>query len=270
MPVGEGKENEMDQTERRAHLIEALLGEQPGHGAGMTIPQEPSQQRRLLRGLLNVRPPKPASQAFLRVQDDYLREELAKKGVTDAETLTDMQEGLCLWRGDITTLRCEAIVNAANSALLGCFCPNHGCIDNAIHTYAGVQLRLACRALMDAQGHEEPAGQAKLTPAFNLPSRYVLHTVGPMVGRRAMPRDRELLASCYRACLDLADEKGLRTMAFCCIATGEFGFPNAPAAEIAVKTVCAHEAVRQKRIRVIFNVFKEQDEILYRRMLRAD
>lgn len=260
----------MNQTERRAYLMEALLAEQPDRYAGIHIPLEPSQQRRFLRALFNVRPPAPIPQAFLRVQDDYLQEALAQKGVTDGETLRDIREGLCLWRGDITTLRCDGIVNAANSALLGCFCPNHGCIDNAIHTYAGVQLRLACRALMDAQGHNEPAGRAKLTPAFNLPSSYVLHTVGPMIQDRVTPRDQDLLASCYRSCLDLAEQRGLGTLAFCCISTGEFGFPNASAAEIAVRTVCAHEAVRWKKIRVIFNVFKEQDEILYRRMLTAD
>ena len=181
-----------------------------------------------------------------------------------------MRDGLCLWRGDITTLRCDAIVNAANSALLGCFCPNHGCIDNAIHTFAGVQLRLYCAGLMKRQGGEEAAGGAKLTPAFDLPSRYVLHTVGPMVSGTVTSKDCETLASCYRACLDLADAKGLRSVAFCCIATGEFGFPNEPAAEIAVGTVRAHRAVREKRIRVIFNVFKERDENIYRRLLAVD
>ena len=167
----------MEQAERRAYLIKALLAERY---EGMTIPEELSRQRLLLRALLNVRPPEPVSDAFLRVQDAYLREELARKGMTDAETLPDVREGLCLWRGDIATLRCDVIVNAANSALLGCFCPNHGCIDNAIHTFAGVQLRLYCARLMKEQGGEEAGGGAKLTPAFNLPSRCVLHTVGPM------------------------------------------------------------------------------------------
>lgn len=143
-------------------------------------------------------------------------------------------------------------------------------IGNAIHTFAGVQLRLYCAGLMKRQGGEEAAGGAKLTPAFDLPSRYVLHTVGPMVNGRVTSKDRETLASCYRACLDLADAKGLRSVAFCCIATGEFGFPNEPAAEIAVGTVRAHRAVREKRIRVIFNVFKERDENIYRRLLASD
>lgn len=257
----------MEQAERRAYLIKALLAERY---EGMTIPEELSRQRLLLRALLNVRPPEPVTDAFLRVQDAYLREELARKGVTDAETLPDVREGLCLWRGDITALRCDAIVNAANSALLGCFCPNHGCIDNAIHTFAGVQLRLYCARLIKEQGSEEAAGRAKLTPAFNLPSRCVLHTVGPMVNGKATPKDCETLASCYRACLDLADAKMLHSVAFCCISTGEFGFPNELAAKIAVDTVCAHKSVREKRIRVIFNVFKELDESIYRRLLAVD
>ena len=184
--------------------------------------------------------------------------------------MEELQPGICLWRGDITTLRCDAIVNAANSALLGCFCPNHGCIDNAIHTYAGMQLRLACKEIMDAQGHEEPTGTAKLTPAYNLPCRYVLHTVGPIVRGRVTQEDEQLLASCYRSCLDLAAEHAVQSVAFCCISTGEFRFPNELAAQIATGTVSSHEAIRQGRIRVIFNVFKEQDEAIYKRLLCAE
>ena len=172
-------------------------------------------------------------------------------------------------RNDITKMSVDAIVNAANSALLGCFCPNHGCIDNAIHTYAGMQLRLACREIMDAQGHEEPTGTAKLTPAYNLPCRHVLHTVGPIVRGPVTPEDERLLASCYRACLDLAAEHALHSVAFCCISTGEFHFPHELAAQIAIDAVRSHEAVRQGRIRVIFNVFGEQDEAIYKRCLCA-
>ena len=260
----------MMQSERRIYLIRALLAEQPERYGKVQIPSEAGAQARLLRALFNLRPPMPALPEFLRVQDDYLRAELAGKGITDADALGELRPGVYLWRGDITTLRCDAIVNAANSALLGCFCPNHGCIDNAIHTFAGVQLRLACSEIMDAQGHEEPTGAAKITPGFNLPSRYVLHTVGPIVRGRVTRQDRALLASCYRTCLDLADEHGLRSVAFCCISTGEFHFPNDAASRIAVETVRAHAAVRRERIRVIFNVFTEQDELLYRRRLRAD
>lgn len=257
----------MNQAERRIFLIRVLLAEQPERYDGIELPLDAWNQQRLLRALFNLRPPMPALPEFLRVQDAYLQAELAGKGITDADALGELRPGVCLWRGDITTLRCDAIVNAANSALLGCFCPNHGCIDNAIHTFAGVQLRLACSEMMDAQGHEEPTGTAKLTPSYNLPCRYVLHTVGPIVRGQVTQRDRALLASCYRACLDLAEEHGLRSVAFCCISTGEFHFPNELAAQIAAETVCKHEAVRQGRIRVIFNVFKEQDETIYRRLL---
>ena len=258
----------MRQEERRRWLIQALMDENPDNSQTFAIPQAEDEQRRLLRALLNLRPPMPASPEFLRVQNAYLQEELARRGVVDGEALPELRSGVCLWRGDITRLRCDAIVNAANSALLGCFCPNHGCIDNAIHTFSGVQLRLACNEIMVNQGRLEAAGTAKITPAFNLPCRYVLHTVGPVVRGSVTQKDSEQLAACYRACLDLAQRRQLRSVAFCCISTGEFHFPNELAARIAIQTVCGHSAVRQNRIRVIFNVFKEQDEAIYRRLLR--
>lgn len=260
----------MTQEERRKWLIRALIDEQPERYDGFEVPEDSWKQQRLLRALMNLRPPMPTTQEFLRVQDAYLQDELARRGVVEGDALDELRDGICLWRGDITRLRCDAIVNAANSALLGCFYPNHSCIDNAIHTFAGVQLRLACDEIMQAQGYAEPTGTAKLTPAYNLPSRFVLHTVGPIVRGDVTPRDEAQLASCYRACLDLADRKGLRSVAFCCISTGEFHFPGELAARIAIQTVSEHESIRQNRIRVIFNVFKEQDELLYRRLLRAD
>lgn len=260
----------MTQDERRLWLIRALINELPERYDGLEIPKDVWKQQRLLRALMNLRPALPASQEFLRVQDAYLQEALAQRGIVDADALEELRRGISLWRGDITRLRCDAIVNAANSALLGCFCPNHGCIDNAIHTYAGVQLRLACDEIMRAQGHPESTGTAKCTPAYNLPSRFVLHTVGPIVRGEVTPRDETQLASCYRACLDLADRECLHSVAFCCISTGEFHFPNDQAAHIAIQTVSEHESIQKNRIRVIFNVFKEQDELLYRRLLRAD
>lgn len=255
------------QSEKRLYLIRALLRERR---EDLSVPQEEQAQKRLLRALFNVRPPIPADEEFLRVQDAYLKEETRRKGVTDLADLAPIRPDIYLWQGDITTLKCDAIVNAANSALLGCFCPNHGCIDNAIHTFAGVQLRLACAELMAKQGHDEPMGQAKLTPAFDLPCRYVIHTVGPIVGGRLTERDCELLRSCYRSCLALADEKRLESIAFCCISTGEFHFPNERAAEIAIRTVGEYKAETESKIKVIFDVWKNEDHEIYDRLLGAD
>lgn len=259
----------MTQNERRIFLIKELLREQPGY-SNLTIPADEQEQRNLLRSLFNIRMPIPASKEFLTVQDDYLREETKHKGITEFSDLKTIADGLYLWKGDITTLRCDGIVNAANSQMLGCFAPCHGCIDNAIHTYAGVQLRLACAELMEQQGHEEETGKAKITPAFNLPCRYVLHTVGPIVQGWLTKKDKEQLASCYRSCLELAEKNNLRNVAFCCISTGEFHFPNDKAAQIAIQTVKAYKAETHSQIEVIFNVFKETDFNIYRALLGAD
>ena len=263
----------MTQTERRRFLLSRLLSEAPEY-RHLAVPDDAAGQKQLLRALLNVRPPRDASPEFLQVQDEYLRAELAQKGVTVLEGLTPAarcgEAALYLWQGDITTLQCDAIVNAANSGMTGCYCPNHGCIDNAIHTYAGVQLRLACAEIMDRQGHPEPTGQAKITAAFNLPCRYVLHTVGPIINRRVTKEDKELLASCYRSCLELAAENGLESVAFCCISTGEFHFPNQLAAEIAVQTVKEFLQTPTSIKKVIFNVFKDMDKKIYERLLRTD
>ncbi len=256
----------MDQNEKRLYLIRALMSED-ARCARLTVPQDEQGQKDLLRSLMNVRPPRPVSAEFLAVQDSYLRAAIAEKGVTPVEGMTPVEEGLYLWQGDITTLACGAIVNAANSALLGCFQPLHACIDNCIHTYAGVQLRLKCAELMDAQGHPEPTGRAKITPAYNLPCRYVLHTVGPIVSGRLTQEDRDLLASCYRSCLALAAENGVDSVAFCCISTGVFGFPKREAAEIAVRTVKAWRAGHDNAPAVIFNVFADDDYELYRAAL---
>ena len=259
----------MNQSEKRRFLIQALLRERSEYGS-FDVPSDPAGQRRLLRGLMNIRAPQRAGAAFLQVQDDYLQGETAEKGVTDIADLAPVQPGLYLWQGDITALKCDAIVNAANSGMTGCYIPNHRCIDNAIHTYAGVELRLACAELMETQGHPEPTGQAKITPAFNLPCRYVLHTVGPIITGRVSKRDKALLASCYRACLELAAENGLESVAFCCISTGEFHFPNEQAAEIAVETVRGFLQKQTSVKKVIFNVFKDQDKAIYEKLLRAD
>ena len=259
----------MTQNERRIYLIKELLREQPRY-SNLKIPADVQEQRSLLRTLFNIRMPIPISQEFLAVQDAYLQEELRRKGITELSNLTPVQEGIYLWQGDITTLSCDAIVNAANSQMLGCFHPCHGCIDNAIHTYAGIQLRLACAELMEQQGHEEETGKAKITPAFNLPCRYVLHTVGPIVQGWLTKKDKELLASCYRSCLALAEKNNLRNVAFCCISTGEFHFPNDKAAQIAIQTVKEYRQETHTKMEVIFNVFKDEDDKIYRRLLGAD
>ncbi|MBR4906430.1 MAG: protein-ADP-ribose hydrolase [Clostridia bacterium] len=252
----------MTQDERRVWLIRALMDEQ---GYRNEIPRDVWKQKRLLRGLMNVRPPKAVSGEFLAVQDAYLKEAIREKGVTKLSDLRPIRPHQYLWQGDITALAVDAIVNAANSALLGCFSPNHACIDNAIHTFAGVELRLACDEIIRTQGHEEPTGTAKITPGFNLPAKYVLHTVGPIVSGRLNEQHCELLASCYESCLELAAKHGLESVAFCCISTGVFGFPQREAAEIAVDTVTAFQ--KEHPIDVIFNVFKEADLRIYQALL---
>ena len=259
----------MNQSEKRLFLIQSLLNERPSCQKQM-IPTDSERQKILLRGLMNVRRPASIGREFLQVQDEYLQGETAAKGVTDVADLTPIQPGLYLWQGDITTLKCDAIVNAANSGMTGCYIPNHRCIDNAIHTFAGVELRLACEELLEQQGYPEPTGQAKITPAFNLPCRYVLHTVGPIINGRVTKGDKELLASCYRSCLELAAENSLESVAFCCISTGEFHFPNDLAAEIAVETVKQFMNRKTSVKKVIFNVFKDFDKAIYEKLLRAD
>lgn len=256
----------MTQSERLDKLISWLLSEREEYRS-VAVPSDTADKRRLLRALMNVRPPAPVSAEFLAAQDEYLQERLRERSVTKLDELTPVQPGLYLWQGDITTLGCDAIVNAANSGMTGCYVPCHSCIDNAIHTYAGVQLRAACAELMRRQGHEEPTGSAKITPAFNLPCRYVLHTVGPIIDGYPDERDRALLASCYRSCLELAAAHGVRSVAFCCISTGEFRFPNALAADIAIRTVREWQSEHSDGMEVIFNVFKDADLEIYRERL---
>ena len=258
----------MNQNERRRWLIHALLEEMPQYQYPV-FPCTADRQWRLLRSLMNVRPPMPVSEEFLQIQNAFLKEITEGKGIVDADSLPPCagDPRLVLWQGDITTLRCDAIVNAANSQMLGCFSPCHGCIDNIIHTMSGVQLRLACHGVMQKQRHEEPTGQAKITPGFNLPAKYVLHTVGPIINDEVTPKAEALLASCYRSCLELAEQHNLQSIAFCCISTGVFSFPPDLAAEIAIRTV---EEFLQKETgirRVIFNVFKDSDLEIYQRLL---
>lgn len=221
------------------------------------------------RALVNTRPPWAASEDFLAMQDELLTGLIDEAGihVIDDASVSPLDDRLCLWRGDITTLACDAIVNAANSQMLGCWAPGHYCIDNAIHTYAGVQLRIECNRIMQEQGHEEPTGQAKITPAYNLPSRYVLHTVGPIANGRPTDLHRRQLASSYKSCLDIAAAHDLDSVAFCCISTGVFGFPQQEAARIAVNTVREWLDEHDSTMAVVFNVFSANDELIYQSLL---
>ena len=256
----------MDQNEKRLYLIRHLIDERPDKEE-ISIPGSEREQKMLLRGLFNVRLPAVISDEFLEVQDEYLKEEIRKRGITDIKDLKPVRDGLYIWQGDITTLRCDAIVNAANSGLTGCYSPCHSCIDNCIHTYAGIRLRNSCADIIRQQGHEEQTGFAKITPAFNLPSRYVIHTVGPIVSGALTQQDEGLLKSCYVSCLETALENNVSSIAFCCISTGVFCFPNQRAAEIAVETVEEFRKAKNCTIEVIFNVWKDIDYEIYSRLL---
>ncbi len=256
----------MTQLERLNYLITALLQEQSQY-SDIKIPHCIEDKKQLLRSLMNVRMPKNTSVEFLKIQDDYLQEEIKQMGITDEKDLIPVQDSLYLWQGDITTIKCGAIVNAANSGMLGCFVPCHKCIDNAIHTFAGIQLRAECKEQM--QGGSEPTGTARITKAYNLPCDYVIHTVGPIVRGKLTDRDCSLLSSCYKSCLKIADDNNIKSIAFCCISTGEFHFPNEKAAEIAINTVKEY-LPKTKIERVIFNVFKDADLKIYKRLFKAN
>ena len=256
----------MNQAEKRVFLIKRLLDEDRRY-RGMEVPADANEQKRILRSLMNIRHPKAIDTEFLTVQDEYLRQEIKDAGITRMADLEPISGDLYLWQGDITRLQCGAIVNAANSGMTGCYVPCHACIDNCIHTFAGIQLRLDCAEIMERQGHEEPTGQAKITKAYNLPCDYVLHTVGPIIDGSVTSEDERLLASCYRSCLELAEKNGVESIAFCCISTGVFHFPNQRAAEIAVETVRRYKAKTGSEMKVIFNVFKDLDLEIYRRLL---
>ena len=249
---------------RLDYLIDYLLKEDPQYSE-MQIPSDLQGKRELFRALRNVRWPKPVSEEFLRLQDEELQVQLQEKGIVELPNMP-----IQIWQGDITRLKVDAIVNAANSQMLGCFHPLHKCIDNAIHSAAGVQLREECYQLMLQQGHEEPTGQAKITKAYNLPCKHIIHTVGPIIPN-GIPTEfqKEQLASCYRSIMACADENNLESVAFCCISTGEFRFPNQLAAEIAVRAVndylTEHPDCSVKQ--VVFNAFKDIDWDIYRRLL---
>ena len=258
----------MGETLRR--LNEMLLEEMPQYrrDAERVAPDRAS-QRALLRGLMNVRPPMALSERFLTAQDKLLSAEREARGVVAVSELP-ARDRIALWQGDITRLDADAIVNAANSQLLGCFIPGHTCVDNVIHSAAGLQLREACAEIMRAQGHEEPTGSAKITPGFNLPAKHVLHTVGPIITGPLTDQDRGELASCYRACLALAAEHGLRTVAFCCISTGVFHFPKDEAARIAVRIVRSVLKNDDHFEKIVFCVHGEENRSIYEQLLQGE
>lgn len=252
------------QRDELEYLIRRLLSERSDPG-DPEIPADEGERFRLYRSLVNLRPPGKADAEYLQAEDALLQGLIRQKGITDMGELHPVQENIFLWKGDITTLKCDAIVNAANSGMTGCYQPCHSCIDNCIHTFAGVRLRYSCARLMQEQGYEEPTGHAKITPAYNLPCKAVIHTVGPIVQGRLRETHCRQLERCYQSCLELAAESGMQSIAFCCISTGVFGFPGEQAAEIAVRTVRAF--LHAHEIEVIFNVFTERDYGIYRRLL---
>ena len=258
----------MTQDERREYLIQYLLKEEIPFGR-QNIPTDKQEQENLLRSLMNVRPPRPISNDFLKIQDEYLTERNIERGITDIDTLAPVKSDsrLYIWQGDITTLKCDAIVNACNSQMLGCFSPMHACIDNFIHTYAGMELRLKMHEIMTKQGHEEETGKAKITSGYNLPTKYILHTVGPIIQWKVTKEDEDLLASCYTECLKLAADTGVESIAFCCLSTGVFRFPQQRAAEIATNTVKQYLNKDSRIKKVIFNVFKDEDLKIYSGLL---
>ena len=230
------------------------------------IPESKEECDDLFKALRTVWEPQELPEDYWDLQDAYLTEQAEKKGQTLLSKLEEVVPNLYRWQGDITTLKVDAIVNAANHQLLGCFIPHHRCIDNAIHSQAGLQLRLECYQLMEEQGHLEPTGQAKLTNAYNLPATYVIHTVGPIVQGELRKNDEDLLVSSYQSCLKLAVENGIESLAFCCISTGEFHFPNQRAAELAVKTV-QDFMIEHPQIKIVFNVFKDEDLTIYKEII---
>ncbi len=259
------------ESEKLDTLLRALLKERSEY-SHIPIPASIAEKRDLLRALMNVRMPSPLSDEMMHIQDDELSEQRREKGVVMLPSIptSPVYPRLRLWQGDITRLQVDAIVNAANSQMLGCFVPLHRCIDNAIHSAAGMQLREECASIMHRQGHDEPTGQAKITRGYNLPAKWVIHTVGPIVyGEYPTEEDCRLLADCYTNCMKLADENGLESIAFCCISTGEFHFPQGRAAEIAVATVREYLAAHPgtSLTAVVFNVFKDSDYILYKELL---
>ena len=264
----------MNQAEKREYLIRRLLDEDRRYGS-VEIPADAYEQKRILRSLMNIRRPQAIDTEFLTVQDEYLRERVLENGIVTLSEIPVIRNGMSIWQGDITRLAVDAIVNAANSQMLGCFVPMHTCIDNCIHTFAGVQLRAECSRQMNqlrikyGKDYEQPTAVPMLTDAYNLPAKKVIHIVGPIVRYELTPELEVDLADCYLNTLDMCLDNNLKSVAFCCISTGVFHFPNKRAAEIAVSTVDSWLSQHPGAIeRVIFNVFKDEDKKNYEELIR--
>ena len=262
------------QKERLDYLVEAFKADSDDY-KDLQTPGDTEGKQRVLRSLMNIRMPGRLPDEVLQIQDEYLTERVKEKGIVQLADIPMIRDGLSIWQGDITRLEVDAIVNAANSQMLGCFVPMHTCIDNCIHTYAGVQLRAECSRQMNelriryGRSYEQPTAVPMLTDAYNLPAKKVIHIVGPIVQGPLTEEHEKLLSSCYRSCLDLAHENNLESIAFCCISTGVFMFPNQRAAEIAVATVDDWLANHPGKMeRVIFNVFKDEDKKYYEALIR--
>ena len=264
----------MTQEQRLDTLVEAFKADSVQY-KDLQTPADTEGKRRILRSLMNIRMPKKLDGSVLAVQDEYLRERIRENGIVTLSEIPVIRDGMSLWQGDITRLSVDAIVNAANSQMLGCFVPMHTCIDNCIHTFAGVQLRAECNRQMNqlriryGRDYEQPTAVPMLTDGYNLPAKKVVHIVGPIVEDRLTPALENDLADCYRNTLDLCAENGLHSVAFCCISTGVFRFPPERAAQIAVKTVeqwlKAHDGAMG---RVIFNVFSDKDRMIYEHLFQ--
>ena len=258
----------MTQQERLRYLVEGLVAEyKEKHNEHIDIPMNEAEQFNLFRALCNIRPAGSMPAEWMKVQDEYLTELAREKGIVTINDMEKRAPQIYLWQGDITRLSVDAIVNAANNQLLGCFAPNHRCIDNTIHTFAGIELRMACSRMIEYMDMPEKTGVARKTYGFNLPAKHVIHTVGPIIYDSLTDIEREQLASCYRSCLELANAYSLQSIAFCCISTGEFRFPNEEAAQIAIDTVRTYLKETNSKIQVIFNVFKDIDYDIYDKLL---
>ena len=267
--------NEIKTTEERLNYLLKEFKADSTQYKNIVIPDNIREKQNLLRALMNVRMPKKISDEVIRVQDEYLSYRAEEKGIVKLPDISVIKENMSIWQGDITRLETDAIVNAANSQMLGCFIPMHSCIDNQIHTFAGIQLREECNCRMVqlrlkyGRDYEQPTAVPMLTDAYNLPTKKVIHIVGPIVYDKLTHELEKNLADCYTNTLNICLENGLKSVAFCCISTGVFRFPNRRAAQIAVGTVEDWLLKHSKAMdRIIFNVFKDEDKKYYEELLR--